>query len=104
MTTRVERVQAQSTPQTKAKAQPQKKENIVIEFSSLPENLKTEKVRKFYDKDGSRFLESNNANGQNEIDLMAKAFNLDLSKYKSNIVRTEKKVMRVLVMTKTVIK
>lgn len=30
--------QAQGTAQTQRKAQPQKKENIVIEFTSLPNN------------------------------------------------------------------
>ncbi len=75
--------QAQSKPQTK-------KENIVIEFTSLPDNMKTQKVREFYDKDGSGFLESCNANGQDEVALMQQAFGLDLSKYKSDIVKTTK--------------
>lgn len=84
--------QVQGAAQPRRKAQPQKKENIVIEFTSLPDNMKTAKVRAFYDKDGSGFIESNNANGQNEVALMQQAFGLDLSKYKSNItkvVRTE---------------
>lgn len=77
---------------TQQKPQPKQKENIVIEFTSLPDNMKTAKVREFFDKDGSGFLESNNANGQNEVDLMQRAFGLDLSKYKSDItkVRTSK--------------
>ena len=79
--------QAQGTAQPQRKAQPQKKENIVIEFTSLPDNMKTAKVRAFYDKDGSGFIESNNANGQNEVALMQQAFGLDLSKYKSNITK-----------------
>ena len=69
--------------------QPQKKENIVIEFSSLPKELKTKEVREFYDKDKSGLLESNNWNGQDEVALMAEAFGLDLSKYASkDIVKT----------------
>lgn len=72
-----------------ASTQPQKKGNIVIEFSSLPKKLKTKEVREFYDKDKSGLLESNNWNGQNEVALMAKAFGLDLSKYASkDIVKT----------------
>ena len=81
--------QAQGTAQTQRKAQPQKKENIVIEFTSLPNNMKTAKARAFYDKDGSGFIESNNANGQNEVALMQQAFGLDLSKYKSDIVKVK---------------
>lgn len=77
----------QGAAQPRRKAQPQKKENIVIEFTSLPDNMKTAKVRAFYDKDGSGFIESNNANGQNEVALMQQAFGLDLSKYKSNITK-----------------
>ncbi len=75
-----------------AKPQTTKTGNIVIEFSSLPNNMKTAKVRAFYDKDGSGFLESKNANGKNEIALMQEAFGVNLSKYKSDItkVRTSK--------------
>lgn len=83
--------QAQSQTQvSKPQAKPQASQNIVIEFSSLPAQLKTEKVRSFYDKDGSGFLESNNSQGQNEISLMAefaKSMGIDLSKYKSNIAK-----------------
>lgn len=68
--------------------QPKQMQNIVIEFRSLPDKLKTKKVREFYDKDFSGFLESNNANGQNEIALMQQAFRTDLSKYKSSITYT----------------
>ena len=72
-----------------ASTQPQKKGNIVIEFSSLPNELKTKEVREFYDKDKSGLLESNNWNGQDEVALMAEAFGLDLSKYASkDIVKT----------------
>ena len=39
--------QVQGTAQSQRKAQPQKKENIVIEFTSLPDNMKTAKVRAF---------------------------------------------------------
>ena len=82
--------QVQGTTQPQRKAQPQKKENIVIEFTSLPDNMKTAKVRAFYDKDGSGFIESQNANGQNEYALMAefaKSMGIDLSKYKSDITK-----------------
>lgn len=72
-----------------AKPQTTKTGNIVIEFSSLPNNMKTAKVRAFYDKDGSGFLESKNANGKNEIALMQKAFGVNLSKYKSDIIHTK---------------
>ena len=72
-----------------ASTQPQKKGNIVIEFSSLPKELKTKEVREFYDKDKSGLLESNNWNGHDEVALMAEAFGLDLSKYVSkDIVKT----------------
>ncbi|MBR4624299.1 MAG: hypothetical protein IKO56_02025 [Alphaproteobacteria bacterium] len=87
----------QQASQTQAKGQPieqQQKpkpnQNIVIEFSSLPKELKTKEVREFYDKDGSGFLESQNSKGQNEIALMAdlaKSLGIDLSKYKSNITK-----------------
>ena len=80
----------QSRPQAKRQAQAKKAENTVILFSSLPANMKTEKVRKFYDKDNSGFLESKNANGENEVDLMQRAFGVDLSKYKSNVVKVHK--------------
>ena len=85
-----QQAQVTNSAQKPASTQPQKKENIVIEFSSLPNELKTKEVRDFYDKDGSGFLESNNWNGQDEVALMAKAFGLDLSKYKSNITKTVK--------------
>ena len=85
-----QQAQVTNSAQKPASTQPQKKENIVIEFSSLPTELKTKEVREFYDKDGSGFLESNNWNGQNEVALMAEAFGLDLSNYKSNITKTVK--------------
>lgn len=71
--------------------QPKQKQNIVIEFSSLPDELKTKQVRDLYDKDGSGFIEQYNTKGENEFTLMAdfaSSLGLDLSKYKSNIVRT----------------
>lgn len=90
----VQKIGAQAQPQARTTGKPQTKpqanQNIVIEFSSLPAQLKTEKVRSFYDKDGSGFLESNNSQGQNEISLMAefaKSMGIDLSKYKSNIAK-----------------
>ena len=80
--------ETQSATQTQAVTSVQQKKktsnkNIVIEFSVLPKELKTKEIRKFYDKDGSGLLESNNWNNQNEVDLMAKAFGLDLSTYAS---------------------
>ena len=80
-----------STTVTTGEQPKQQAQLIIIEFASLPEDMRTKKVRDFYDKDGSGFLESNNANGQNEIALMQQAFGLDLSKYKSDIVRTDSK-------------
>lgn len=85
---------AQTTATSKAskpQSKPQAQSNIVIEFTSLPEKLKTKEVRAFYDKDGSAFLESKNSNGQNEIALMkefAQSMGIDLMKYKSDIVKT----------------
>ena len=70
--------------------QPKQKQNIVIEFTSLPDKLKTKEVRAFYDKDGSGFIEAQNANGQNEYALMAdfaRSMGIDLSKYKSDITK-----------------
>lgn len=81
--------QALGTTQPAKREAKNKNENIVIEFSSLPSNMNTKKVRAFYDKDGSVFLESKNANGVNEVDLMQRAFNLDLSKYKSDVVKVK---------------
>ena len=89
----VEKIGAQAQPQARKTGKPQTKpqanQNIVIEFTSLPEKLKTQKVREFYDKDGSGFLESCNSQGQNEISLMAnlaKSLGIDLSKYKWNTI------------------
>ena len=54
----------------------------VVEFTSLPQNLRTTQIRKKFDKDGSGFLEAKNAQGQNEIYMLEQAMGLDLSKYK----------------------
>ena len=94
----VEKIGAQAQPQARKTGKPQTKpqanQNIVIEFTSLPEKLKTQKVREFYDKDGSGFLESCNSQGQNEISLMAnlaKSMGIDLMKYRNpQIAKVEK--------------
>ena len=67
----------------------QQSQQIIIKFADLPENMRTKKARNFYDKDGSGFLESKNANGQNEVALMQQAFGLDLSQYKSNFTSVD---------------
>lgn len=54
----------------------------VIEFTSLPQNLRTAEMRKKFDMDGSGFLEAKNAKGQNEIYRLEQSMGLDLSKYK----------------------
>lgn len=69
-------------PSKPAKAQSQ--QPIIIDFSVLPDKLKTQEVREKFDKDGSGFLESNGKEG-NEYSAMsefAKTMNIDLSKYK----------------------
>lgn len=77
----------QAQPQAKRQAQKpatQPNEPILINFNSLPKSLNNEKVRKFYDKDNSGFIESKNKNGVNEYALMndlAKSKNIDLKKY-----------------------
>lgn len=86
----------QAQPQAKRQAQKpatQPNEPILINFNSLPKSLNNEKVRKFYDKDNSGFIESKNKNGVNEYALMndlAKSKNIDLKKY--NITLTDCKV------------
>lgn len=78
---------AQSRPQAKRQAQKpaiQANEPILINFNSLPKSLNNEKVRKFYDKDNSGFIESKNKDGVNEYALMndlAKSKKVDLKKY-----------------------
>ena len=61
----------------------------VVEFTSLPQNLRTTQIRKKFDKDGSGFLESKNAQGQNEIYMLEQAMGLDLSKYKRAASKVE---------------
>ena len=45
----------------------QNKTFSIIEFTSLPKNLRTVEMRKKFDADNSGFLEANNSKGQNEI-------------------------------------
>lgn len=54
----------------------------VIEFTSLPQNLRTAEMRKKFDMDGSGFLEAKNSKGRNEIARLEQSMGLDLSKYK----------------------
>ena len=61
----------------------------VVEFTSLPQNLRTKQIRKKFDKDGSGFLEAKNAQGQNEIYMLEQAMGLDLSKYKTATSKVE---------------
>ena len=60
----------------------QNKTFSIIEFTSLPQNLRTVEMRKKFDADNSGFLEANNSKGQNEIYQLEQAMGLDLSKYK----------------------
>lgn len=61
----------------------------VIEFTSLPQNLRTAEMRKKFDMDGSGFLEAKNAKGQNEIYRLEQSMGLDLSKYKKEASKVE---------------
>lgn len=61
----------------------------VIEFTSLPQNLRTPEIRKKFDIDSSGFLESKNSVGQNEIYRIEQAMGLDLSKYTKEASKVE---------------
>ena len=81
-------------PSKPAKAQPQ--QPIIIDFSVLPDKLKTQEVRAKFDKDGSGFLESNGKKGNEYLAMaeFAKSMNIDLSKYKSDIVKVKSEVVQ----------
>ena len=57
----------------------------IIQFTSLPSNLRTQVVRIKYDTDGSGFLESRNSKGENEISKIEQEMGLELSTYKQPV-------------------
>lgn len=57
----------------------------IVDFTTLPANLRTREIRKNYDLNTNGILESKTDNGQNEIHELEKAMRIDLSEYKIEV-------------------